>query len=180
MTRVQISKRARFEIFKRDGFICQYCGATPPDVVLHVDHIIPVAEGGQNEPDNLTTSCADCNLGKGSRTLDQVPQSLQDQAEEAKERRAQVEAYAKLLQEARESFEEWCWEIAEILKHGASNGYSRPQFRSIKMFVNRIGFGRVREAAVIAADKYPEGTRRFKYFCGVCWRMTREVEGQDD
>ena len=27
-----LSKKARFEIFKRDGFVCQYCGAHPPKV----------------------------------------------------------------------------------------------------------------------------------------------------
>ncbi len=30
-----ISKRLRFEVFKRDGFVCQYCGNHPPAVVLH-------------------------------------------------------------------------------------------------------------------------------------------------
>jgi len=34
-----ISKRDRFEVFKRDKFTCQYCGKAAPDVVLHIDHI---------------------------------------------------------------------------------------------------------------------------------------------
>lgn len=38
--RRNVSKRTRFEIFKRDGFACQYCGAHPPSVLLHVDHIL--------------------------------------------------------------------------------------------------------------------------------------------
>lgn len=65
-----ISKRTRFEVFKRDGWACQYCGAKSPDVKLHVDHITPVASGGTNELENLTTACASCNLGKGARELD--------------------------------------------------------------------------------------------------------------
>lgn len=52
-----LSKRTRFNVFKRDGFTCQYCGAHPPKVVLHVDHITPVVEGGGNDIDNLVTSC---------------------------------------------------------------------------------------------------------------------------
>lgn len=44
--RKAISKKTRFDVFKRDGFTCQYCGAHPPEVVLHIDHIIAVAEGG--------------------------------------------------------------------------------------------------------------------------------------
>ena len=38
--REQLSAKLRFEVFKRDSFVCQYCGSHPPQVVLHVDHII--------------------------------------------------------------------------------------------------------------------------------------------
>lgn len=60
----------RFEILKRDGFQCRYCGARPADgAVLQIDHITPRAEGGTDEPTNLTTACRDCNTGKGARAL---------------------------------------------------------------------------------------------------------------
>ena len=62
--RKPISKRTRFEVFKRDMFSCQYCGKKSPDVVLHVDHIKPVSKGGKNTITNLITACRDCNLGK--------------------------------------------------------------------------------------------------------------------
>lgn len=64
-----IRPKDRLEVFKRDGFACTYCGRKPPAVVLHVDHIVPKAEGGPDSIDNYTTSCADCNLGKGKRPL---------------------------------------------------------------------------------------------------------------
>lgn len=48
MKRKAISTRTRFEVFKRDGFRCMYCGRTPPTVLLHVDHIIAVSNGGSN------------------------------------------------------------------------------------------------------------------------------------
>ena len=64
--RKAISKKTRFEVFKRDGFTCQYCGAHPPQAILHVDHIVPVAEGGGNEDTNLVTACDHCNLGKAA------------------------------------------------------------------------------------------------------------------
>lgn len=67
--RKSTGKRLRFEIFKRDGFVCQYCGAQPPDVVLVIDHITPVAAGGTNDPMNLITACETCNQGKADRPL---------------------------------------------------------------------------------------------------------------
>lgn len=67
--RIPISKKLRFEIFKRDCFKCQYCGSDAPKVMLRVDHILPVYEGGTNILSNLITSCFDCNSGKGKRKL---------------------------------------------------------------------------------------------------------------
>ena len=67
--RKSIPKSVRFEVFKRDSFKCQYCGASAPDVILEVDHIVPVAEGGKNDMMNLITSCRDCNRGKGKKRL---------------------------------------------------------------------------------------------------------------
>jgi hypothetical protein len=59
----------RFEVLKRDKFTCQYCGAGAPDVLLHIDHLMPVAEGGATEILNLVAVCVSCNLGKGARLL---------------------------------------------------------------------------------------------------------------
>jgi 5-methylcytosine-specific restriction endonuclease McrA len=63
--------RLRFGILQRDGFRCRYCGRTgsTPDVVLHVDHVVPVAAGGTTSEDNLLTACEECNLGKGVRAV---------------------------------------------------------------------------------------------------------------
>lgn len=70
--RKSTGKRVRFEVFKRDGFTCQYCGAQPPDVVLVVDHIEPVALGGLTEAINLITACEPCNHGKAHKRLGDV------------------------------------------------------------------------------------------------------------
>lgn len=67
--RKPITKKLRFEVFKRDAFTCQYCGRMAPDVILDVDHINPVSNGGDNDIVNLITSCKDCNRGKGKRKL---------------------------------------------------------------------------------------------------------------
>lgn len=70
MRRRGLSPSLRFEVLKRDGFACGYCGRKPPEVVLHCDHVVPVSRGGSNDMDNLRTACRDCNLGKGARRLD--------------------------------------------------------------------------------------------------------------
>lgn len=62
---VSIPPKLRFAVFARDGHACRYCGARPPAVILHADHVIPVIAGGSTTEENLVTACATCNLGKG-------------------------------------------------------------------------------------------------------------------
>lgn len=91
--RKSLSKKTRFEVFKRDSFTCQYCGRSAPDVVLQVDHMVAVANGGTNELVNLITSCAPCNAGKGAREIsdDSVVSKQKAQLDELNERRIQRE-----------------------------------------------------------------------------------------
>ncbi|WP_137391190.1 HNH endonuclease [Rhodoligotrophos defluvii] len=52
----------RFNLFLRDRFTCQYCGARDD---LTFDHVIPRSKGGQTTWDNVVAACAPCNLAKG-------------------------------------------------------------------------------------------------------------------
>lgn len=70
--RKPISKKLRFEVLQRDGFRCQYCGADSDNAELHLDHVIPVSAGGENDLWNLLTSCSACNLGKRDGQTDKV------------------------------------------------------------------------------------------------------------
>jgi len=66
-----MSPRLRLAVLHKDNFTCRTCGAnknSDPNVVLHVDHIEPVAAGGQDEMENLQVLCQDCNLGKSDDT----------------------------------------------------------------------------------------------------------------
>ena len=65
--RKPITKSLRHEVFKRDGYKCVECGATKKETKLHVDHIIPVSQGGSDELDNFQTLCEACNLAKKNR-----------------------------------------------------------------------------------------------------------------
>jgi 5-methylcytosine-specific restriction endonuclease McrA len=54
----------RFNVFLRDRFTCQYCGAREE---LTFDHVIPRSKGGMTTWDNVVAACSACNLRKGDR-----------------------------------------------------------------------------------------------------------------
>lgn len=66
---MSISARLRFEVLRRDGFRCRYCGASSSTVELHVDHVVPVSAGGSDSLMNLVAACQACNSGKSSIIL---------------------------------------------------------------------------------------------------------------
>lgn len=124
--RPPISKRLRFDIFKRDGFLCQYCGRRPPDVVLELDHLHPHSQGGATDEVNLVTSCDDCNRGKGARLLRDIQPrpdadiaflEIQQELSEARRFLATKEAkkgiesevIAALVETWQTSFGGYCW-----------------------------------------------------------------------
>ncbi len=70
-----ISPQLRIEILERNGFTCQLCGAGPTDpdpfnssrkIRLHIDHIIPLSQGGSNDKNNLRVLCSACNQGRSN------------------------------------------------------------------------------------------------------------------
>lgn len=68
--RSKMTASMRFNILKRDDYRCQICGASQKDgAKLHIDHIVPVANGGKTIESNLHVLCDRCNLGKGTRGL---------------------------------------------------------------------------------------------------------------
>ncbi len=56
----------RFNVFLRDKFLCQYCGAGP-STDMTFDHVIPRCRGGKTTWENVVTACSPCNLRKGGR-----------------------------------------------------------------------------------------------------------------
>ena len=94
--RTPISKKLRFEVFKRDKFACNYCGKQAPNVVLEIDHIEPVSKGGTNEILNLITSCYDCNRGKSNIKIDD-DSAISKQRNRSLILLAQLDKWAKLF-----------------------------------------------------------------------------------
>jgi hypothetical protein len=91
--RKAISKAVRFEVFKRDKFTCQYCGAKAPDVMLECDHITPHSLTQDNSILNLVTACHACNNGKSDKVLsdDSAIAKQHAQLSQLQERRDQLE-----------------------------------------------------------------------------------------
>lgn len=178
MKRKSISKKLRFEIFKRDGFVCQYCGAHPPETILEPDHINPVVNGGGNDMDNLVTSCFDCNRGKAGNLLTAIPKSLKQRADEVREREEQIAGYREVIQGSLDRIEDDMWQVADALIPGSSEGgIRRDWLQSIKMFNAKLPLHVVTDAAEIARAKYGYSkSKRFPYFCGICWNRVREEQ----
>lgn len=176
--RKTISKGLRFEVFKRDRFTCVYCGAHPPAVKLHIDHVTAVANGGTNDIDNLVAACEGCNLGKSATPLDAVPMSMADKAADVREREEQLAGYAEVMEAKRDRLEGETWRIAETLDPGCSKrGFNRADLKSISQFIERIGLYEVLDAAeMTAARKSRFSVAAFRYFCGICWNKTRKLE----
>lgn len=55
----------RQNVFKRDGYECQYCGSNKD---LTLDHVFPRSRGGKSSWDNLVAACKSCNSRKGDNT----------------------------------------------------------------------------------------------------------------
>ena len=155
-TRKPIPKRLRFEVFKRDKFMCQYCGALATAKILHCDHVVPVAEGGETTLLNLTTACKDCNLGKGARLLsdDTVLSKQHAQLADLEERRQQLE----MMRQWREELEKHAISEVDILVDAIG---SRSEWtpgdvgrNTLRRLIKKHGLVEVLEAAGEAFDIY--------------------------
>jgi hypothetical protein len=155
--RTAISTRLRFEVFKRDRFACQYCGAKAPEAVLHIDHINPVAEGGQTILLNLVTSCRPCNLGKGRRPLSdqQVMDKTRLQLEELETRREQLDMLFQWHDSLQQLDEDTVTRVAEYWQSLApgftlnENGMS-----AVRRFLKRFSVDEVLVAMRTSAETY--------------------------
>jgi len=176
MQRKPLSKRIRFEIFKRDGFTCIYCGSKPPSVILEVDHILAYSKGGKDSMDNLATSCFECNRGKSNKDLTSIPSPLIDNSEQTKLKVAQFKEYRKYLNQLSDIENQLVSEVEATFNLYFPNYSFNPKFReSIKLFLKKIDVNEMKKAMVVSCGKFSGDVNvATKYFCGICWSKIKE------
>lgn len=70
--RTLMTKKLREHIKERDNYTCCNCGNSThaePNLLLEIDHIIPVSKGGRTEESNLQTLCWKCNRAKSNKIV---------------------------------------------------------------------------------------------------------------
>lgn len=172
--RTQLSKKDRFEVFKRDYFTCQYCGAKPPSVVLEIDHIDPVKNGGTNTIHNLITACFDCNRGKSSRLLSSLPETVTERMDAIAEKTEQLKAFNKLLKATKRKEEIAIDGVQELFRAKHSGLIFAPSFRdSVRKFLTELPSVVVEDAMERALDRTETPDDCIRYFCGICWKRIK-------
>lgn len=171
MKRNPIPPKKRFEVFKRDSFKCQYCGKSSPEVTLQVDHINPVAKGGTNDIMNLVTSCAECNLGKGAKALDDKSaiEKQKRQLDELNERREQMRMMIEWREELAMMVDGQVDYIESLLEAAFSVRLTDNGRKTIKELINKYGFSEVIEAADIGFAKYKTASYAIDKLGGICY-----------
>ena len=173
--RKALSKKIRFEVFKRDSFKCQYCGRSSPDVILEIDHIKPVAEGGKNTLLNLITSCRDCNRGKGKNKLSDNTEVKKQKVELdlLNEKRLQMEMLLEWKKELLAMLDSQV-DILESLLVGNAPYYLNEQARKrVKALIKEFGFNEVYEACEISSFQYNAFYDRLNKIGGICYNRKR-------
>lgn len=174
--RTSLSKRLRFEIFKRDYFSCQYCGSKPPKVILEIDHIVPVSKGGDNSKGNLVTACFDCNRGKSNKSLNSIPSPLIENMEQLKEKEEQLKAYKRLMNQIKKRETKEIETIDDIYNDYFEGYILSDRFKnsSLKNFISKLGYSEVEDAMHKACGRIYDSNKAIKYFCGICWTKIKE------
>ena len=169
--RKAISSRTRFEVFKRDGFKCQYCGRSAPEIVLRVDHIDPVANGGENDLLNLVTACFDCNAGKSDKLLsDNSAVELQvEQLQVLNERRVQLEMLLEWKKSLKSMAEVELQHALEVWRNESGRDLTETGLTEFRKLIKNFGVERVVSAIEIACEKYTDRQQAFSKIGGICY-----------
>lgn len=175
-----VSKSLRFQVFRRDNHTCRYCGRTAPEWPMRIDHVIPVALGGGDDPANLVTSCADCNAGKAATPADAA---LVDDVEQDALRWSLAMKCAASLQHYDLAVErDFAAAVAaywDSYTRGPRDAHVPRESNwraSIKTFkAGGLEIPDLEDAVDVAmAAGHVPPAKTWRYFCGVCWRKVAQ------
>lgn len=175
-----VSKRTRFEVLRRDEHTCRYCGQSAPDVKLTIDHVLPVALGGTDDPGNLVAACRDCNAGKASTSPDEhrVAQVADDALRwAAAMKRASELAHMDRAQEQAmlTHFRDHVWRAWRFGPKDKPNYFDLPidwESAIRRQIEQGLTMGDLEHAVNVAlTNKYVNFGDEFRYFMGVCRGM---------
>jgi hypothetical protein len=170
-----ITKKVRFEVFKRDGFKCAYCGKSPPQITLEVDHIDPKSKGGKDDINNLITACFDCNRGKKNIPLTKAPLKLSENLEVLKEQEEQIKEYRKFVKKIEMRVNKDIEEINSIYSQSFPGWAFSDRFKqvSLKRFLNLLPKEEIKESLELAIARMKNKDKVISYFCGICWHKIK-------
>lgn len=164
-----VSRSLRFQVLRRDGHRCHYCGATAAQAKLTVDHITAVALGGTDTADNLVTACEPCNGGKSATPADAA---LVAQVQERDTQfRAAVEVVTEVDRRARwfaEAFLD-AWDLGEL----------PPGWRKTIDAYRQQGLTSDAWDDIVAiARNKPNLDDPFRYCCGIARNQVKKIQEQ--
>lgn len=178
-----VSKRTRYEVLRRDNHACRYCGQMAPEVNLTVDHVMPKALGGSDNPDNLVAACRDCNAGKSSTMPDdplvadvsqravEWGKAITDynaaQMADRKKRAAYVRRFEK-------AWNVWRWGRPEDRKPIPRPSDWEPTIW--QFYALGLPIWELEDAVKISAsNQMVDVDRTFRYMCGVLWNKVNAM-----
>lgn len=174
---MSVSKRTRFEVLRRDNHTCRYCGATSPDATLTVDHVVPVALGGSDDPSNLVAACRDCNAGKASTSPDSP--LVADVQQDALRWAAAIQQAAKVMAadtqartELNGTFHDLWVDMCAAWRRPSDWSDTLDLFRSRGLPQAEI----VDAFWVMYGKSEMSSDQRWRYFCGICWRKLERLQ----
>jgi hypothetical protein len=161
---MSVSKKIRFEIFKRDSFTCQYCGCKAPDVILHADHIKPKSKGGNDDLLNLITSCFDCNMGKKNIELNDniALNKKRKQLELLQTRKEQIDMMYNWQEELLKLENEQIEKLSKYWNKLTNNEYllNENGKKTLKKLISKYDFRDLMECMKISIDQYYDETQK--------------------
>lgn len=175
-----VSKRLRYEILRRDNNTCRYCGGSAPDVALTVDHVVPTALGGSDDPTNLVAACKDCNSGKTSTSPD-AP-LVADVSEDAKQWHARIKYAMDEIENDLITKNIHRNEFEHLWNGYGVSGQPLPMPTDWRSTIDQWIALNVPHVVLVEAVQVAMGKKniaheaRWKYMCGVVWRTIDKAQ----